>query len=211
MVSPVTSAQPGAWSRVRTLRISGSSARPDRDLFPLDIAIGSERTYRRRYKLSSLMSPNPRSPTAHRRALSCIRALVDRLYHSARSVESRTGLTNAQLAVLRNVARHGPLTINQTAERMRAGQSGVSMVLSRLQRAKLVERTISEADRRRVVVHATAAGRRVLRRSPLPPTEELLSAIDQLTPAQAEAIARGLTPLLRKLHRSVTPEHMLFE
>jgi DNA-binding MarR family transcriptional regulator len=184
--------------------------RIDRDLFP-DIASGSERTYRRRYKLSSRMSPNPRSPTAHRRALSCIRALVARLYHSARSVESRTGLTNAQLAILRNVARNGPLTINETAQLMRAGQSGVSSVLSRLERAKLVERTVSETDRRRVLVHATATGRRMLRRSPLPPTEELLSALDQLTPAQAEAIARGLTALLRKLHRGVTPEHMLFE
>jgi DNA-binding MarR family transcriptional regulator len=152
-----------------------------------------------------------RGRSAHSRALSCIRALVDLLYRSARSVESRTGLTNAQLAILRNVARHGPMTVNEVAERVRAGQSGVSMVLSRLQRAKLIARTTSEADRRRVLVHATAAGRRLLRRSPRAPTEELLAALDRLTPTEAEEIARGLGALLHRLHRRVKPEHMLFE
>lgn len=133
------------------------------------------------------------------------------MYHSARAVESRTGLTNAQLTILRLVARHGPLTVTEIAAHVRAGQSGVSMVVSRLNLAKLVGRTIPKADRRRVLVNATAAGRRVLRRSPRPPTEELLTALDQLTPAQAEAIARSLSTLLRKLRRGVTPEHMLFE
>jgi DNA-binding MarR family transcriptional regulator len=152
-----------------------------------------------------------RTPSAHAQALRCIRALVDILYHSARSVESRTGLTNAQLAILRQVASHGPLTVNEIAARVRAGQSGVSMVLSRLEETGLVERTPSKSDRRRVLVSATTVGRRLLRRSPRPPTEQLLKAVDRLSRAEAEQIARGLTSLLNHMRRGRKPEHMLFE
>jgi DNA-binding MarR family transcriptional regulator len=147
----------------------------------------------------------------HAQALRCVRALVDFLYHSARSVESRTGLTNAQLSILRQVARNGPLTVNEIADQVRAGQSGVSMVLSRLQDAKLVARSPAADDRRRVLVSATAAGRRVLRRSPKPPTEQLLTAIDQLSAAEADHVVRGIEALLRRLRGKLKPEHMLFE
>ena len=158
----------------------------------------------------SMRKTAPR-PSAHARALRAIRALVDLLYHSARSVESRTGLTNAQLAILRQVARHGPLTVNEIAAHVRARQSGVSMVLSRLEESGLVSRRPAESDRRRVLVTPTAAGRRVLRQSPLPPTEQLLRAVDLLSPAEAEQIARGLTSLLRHMQRGRKPEHLLFE
>jgi len=153
----------------------------------------------------------PGQRLARKHALACVRALVDALFHSARAVESRTGLTNAQLAILRQVAQHGPLTVNEIAARVQAAQNSVSTVLTRLQRAKLVKRGRARDDRRRVLIQVTAAGRRTLRRSPRAPTEELLSAIDRITVAQAHQITIGVTALLRHLGHEVTPEHMLFE
>jgi DNA-binding MarR family transcriptional regulator len=146
-----------------------------------------------------------------RRALGYVRALVDALYHSARAVESRTGLTNAQLAVLRQVALKGPVTINHIASRVQAGQNSVSTVVSRLHRAKLVMRSRGKDDRRRVLIEVTPAGRRALRRAPKTPTEELLHAIDRLSGPQAHHITVGVSALLRGLGRELDPEHMLFE
>lgn len=149
--------------------------------------------------------------TAREAALSSIRALVHSLHRAARGVESKTGRTNAQIALLGFVVREGPLSVNDVAALARTGQSTVSTVLSRLERERLVRRVEAPADRRRVLVEATAAGRALLRRAPRPATEELLRAIDSLTPAQAASVAKALGPVLRALHRGRKLPPMLFE
>jgi DNA-binding MarR family transcriptional regulator len=135
---------------------------------------------------------------------------VDSLYHSARAVESSTGLTNAQLAVLRLVARHGPLTVNEVTARMHAGQSAMSTLLARLAAAGLIRRSTAPDDRRRVLVSVTAAGRRKIRGSPRPPTERLLAAVDRLTPAEADRLADSLGRLLGRM-RAGRRSPMLFD
>lgn len=149
--------------------------------------------------------------SASDRALNSIRALVDSLYQSARSVESRTGLTNAQLAILRQVVQKGPLTVNDISAGVHAGQSAVSIVLGRLESAKLVQRFKSPEDARRVMVAPTPAGKSILRRSPRPPTERLLIALSQLSTGEAEMIADGLEVLLGHMRRSAERSPMLFE
>ena len=154
----------------------------------------------------------PRSTqTSRDAALNAVRALVDALYRSARGVEARTGRTNAQIALLGIIARRGPLTINEVADLVRTRQNTVSTVLTRLERAGLVRRLRSETDRRVVRVEATKAGRAMLRRAPRPATDQLLRALDRLTPAQTAALARGLAPLLGAMHRGRKQPPMLFE
>ena len=136
---------------------------------------------------------------------------MDSLYRSARGVENRTGRTNAQIALLGFVVRQGPLSVNEVAALARTGQSTVSTVLTRLERARLVRRVTSPDDRRRVLVEATSAGRALLRTAPRPATDDLLRAIDSLTPLQAAYVAKALGPLLRALHRGRTRPPMLFE
>jgi len=150
-------------------------------------------------------------PAPRTTALAAVRALVDALYQSARSVERRTGRTNAQITILRVVARGGPLTINEVAARVRTGQSTASLVLSRLQRARLVRRIASLEDRRQVLVEATDAGKALARRAPRPATDELLRALDALSDREAVSVARALTPLLRALRQSSRRPPMLFE
>lgn len=144
-------------------------------------------------------------------ALIAVRALVATLYQSARSVERRTGRTNAQIAILRVVARSGPLTINEIARHVRTGQSTASLVVTRLQRARLVRRTASRDDGRRVLVEATVAGKALARQAPRPATDELLRALDSLSDREAASVARALAPLLRALHKSNRRPPMLFE
>ena len=140
-----------------------------------------------------------------------VRALVARLSSSARSVERRTGITNAQLFLLRHVATDGALSVNELADRARTQQSTASIVISRLARAGLVRKTRAAGDARRVVLSVTPAGRALLRHAPAPPTAALFAALERLDTREARALATGLRALVRELGPGPREPGMLFE
>lgn len=142
-------------------------------------------------------------PEACAEALQAVRALIAAMGHSARTVERRTGLTNAQLFLLRELA-DGPLSVNELAARVVTTQSTVSLLAKRLYAAGLVRRERSSADARRVVLSLSQTGRRLLRRAPAAPLTALLSALCVLAPRDRRALERGLTALLTEL--GVRPE-----
>jgi DNA-binding MarR family transcriptional regulator len=144
-------------------------------------------------------------------ALQKVRALVEGLSRSARGVEDRTGVTNAQLFLLQQIRAGRHLTVNDLAGLAMTSQSTVSIVLSRLERRGLVKRTRSPVDRRSVVLQLTAPGKRVLRRAPRPATSEVIRALSRLTSAELKALTRGLGALGRELGLTVKPPSMLFE
>jgi DNA-binding MarR family transcriptional regulator len=144
-------------------------------------------------------------------ALNAFRAIVAALGRSARSVESRTGLTNGQLFLLRELADRDAMTVTALAERARARQNTVSTMLVRLVQAGLVRKARTQADARRAMLSLTPAGRRTLNRAPTPPTSTLLDAIHQLSDADARALAKGLGALARSLGVPVSGAPMLFE
>lgn len=133
------------------------------------------------------------------RAVECIRRLVSALGESARSVEQRTGLTNAQLFLLRQLDREPGLSINALAERAMTQQSTVSLLVRRLEEAGYVERTRSAADARQVLVTLTRRGRMVTRRAPRTPLGRMVESLDRLPAAEVEALIRGLGSLLRDM------------
>jgi DNA-binding MarR family transcriptional regulator len=144
-------------------------------------------------------------------ALQNVRALVEGLSKSAQGVESRTGVTNAQLFLLQQIRTGRHLTVNDLAARALTTQSTVSIVLSRLERKGLVKRTRSPVDRRSVVLQLTATGKRVLRRAPRAATSEVMGALARLTTAELHALSHGLRALGRELGLAVKPPSMLFE
>ena len=144
-------------------------------------------------------------------AFRCIRALVAALQTSARAVEVRTGLTNAQLFLLRQIAGSTGLTINDLSQRTSAAQSSVSVVVARLVRAGHVKRGRDVEDGRRVTLTATAKGRAAMRKAPPPATERLLRALGALTPGDARAIARGIGALLSELRVAQDRAPLLFD
>jgi DNA-binding MarR family transcriptional regulator len=149
---------------------------------------------------------------AHRGvALRAIRSLVASLSRSARSIEWRTGFTNAQLFLLRQLAATDALSVNELAERARTNQSTVSSVVGRIVRAGLVQRASVPDDGRRVALSLTPRGRRLLRRAPTPPTEALFDALESLTDHEARALGTGLAALLAALGLKPEPAPMLFE
>jgi DNA-binding MarR family transcriptional regulator len=144
-------------------------------------------------------------------ALAVLRALVGILSSSARAVERRTGVTNAQLFLLQQIAASGPCSLGELAELAHTQPSTVSVVIGRLQRAGLVTRVRAVDDRRRAVIALTGSGNRLLRRAPKAPTARLLEAMRALDDRDARHLVHGLKPLLAALGASHSAPPMMFE
>lgn len=140
-----------------------------------------------------------------------VRGLVATLGKSARAVERQTGITNAQLFILRHLERDHTLSINDIAALALTHQSAASVVVSRLERGGFVRRTRSPDDARRVMVSLTAAGRRLVRAAPPPPTSRVLTALRTLPPNDLRALGAGLSSLSRALGTGGGEPMMLFE
>jgi DNA-binding MarR family transcriptional regulator len=145
------------------------------------------------------------------RTLNAIRAVVGALARSARSVERQTGITTAQLFVLRQLAGSATLSLGELAERTLTRQSTVSTVVARLVENGFVRRDRAADDRRRLELSLTPAGRRLLSRSPEPTTGRLLVALDDLTSDQLRSLSVGLDALVAALGIESRSAGMLFE
>ncbi len=145
------------------------------------------------------------------RALRGIRRLVRTLQESARAVEGRTGITNAQLFLLRALGENPSLSLGELAAVGRTQQSTASIVVQRLVRNGLIRRERSPEDGRRVRLSLTARGRRKLRSAPVPPTTRLLDALQALSRGERGALIRGLRALESRMGQGTEEPGMLFE
>ena len=145
-------------------------------------------------------------------ALDAIRKLFRALGDSARMAQGRTGLSGAQLFVLRVLAAHPDgLSINELADRTMTHQSSVSVVVTRLVSRGLVSRAPSPQDRRRQIVTLTARGSTLHRTAPAVAQELLVDAVRTLSPARRRALATGLRALTDALNISDQTAPMFFE
>ncbi len=144
-------------------------------------------------------------------ALRRVRRLVGTLQSSARAVERRTGVTNAQLFLLRALEEREQLSLGELAALAGTQQSTASLVVARLVRSGLVRRRPSPEDGRRVLLSLAPRGRKTLRHAPVPATARLLEALEGLTALELRALTRGLEALERELGAQPDEPAMLFE
>ena len=130
-----------------------------------------------------------------RALLDAIRRIVQSLHASSRDSQASTGLSTAQLFVLRTVEGPGGLSINDLAARTFTHQSSVSVVVSRLEARRLVRRRVDRADARRRLISLTPMGRRVLQGAPMAAPELLVDAVVAMPASSRRATARALERL----------------
>jgi MarR family transcriptional regulator, lower aerobic nicotinate degradation pathway regulator len=121
-----------------------------------------------------------------------IRRIVHGLHESSRDAQRRTGLTGAQLFVLRRLADAGPLSVNELAVRTFTHQSSVSAVVSRLVARRFVEQRPDPHDRRRRILTLTRAGRTALAAAPHAAQDRLIAAVLGLSPGTRRTVAGAL-------------------
>jgi DNA-binding MarR family transcriptional regulator len=144
-------------------------------------------------------------------AVEALRKLVRLLRDSTQIVEKRTGVTGAQLFVLRVLAEHPGLSINELARRTMTHQSSVSVVVSRLVARGLVARVPAADDRRRLIVTLTPRGRLLHRDAPAVAQELIVEAVRGLVPGHRRGLADGLRALTEALGASGGRASMFFE
>ncbi len=106
------------------------------------------------------------------------------------------GLTPAQYNVLRILRGEGaPLPCLEVAARLVTEVPGITGLIDRLERAGLVVRSRTEADRRVVLVDITAEGRAVLARLDGPVAEMHWQLLGHMSPGE-------LTELIRLLEKA---------
>jgi DNA-binding MarR family transcriptional regulator len=124
-----------------------------------------------------------------------IRSIIQTVRNSGRETEQKLGISSAQLYVLSELRDRPALSINELADRTYTHQSSVSMIVARLVENRLVTRTASSRDGRRLSIALTPAGRALLRRSPDPVQIRLVAALRTMPRANLKQLAGGLSVL----------------
>jgi DNA-binding MarR family transcriptional regulator len=109
------------------------------------------------------------------------------------------GVTGGQVTLLVSIRQNPGIGVRELAALEGISPAGMSGHVDRLERAALVERSPDEDDRRRVGLHVTPAGLRVLRLVRSRRTAWLAERLKGLEPDEVEAIDAALAPLARLL------------
>jgi DNA-binding MarR family transcriptional regulator len=126
-------------------------------------------------------------------ALSRARRWLSRLAGQASSDVGASGVS-----ALAEVVRSGPLRLGDLAAREQVAPATLSRVVAGLVEHGYVERTADPGDARAGLLTATAEGERLLADSRRQRTAELTARLQQLTPAERDAVLAA-APAIRKL------------
>jgi len=129
------------------------------------------------------------------RAMAALRRLVRAMDLHSRQLAARSQVTGPQLVCLGRLAEAETLTATELARRVHLSPSTVVRILDRLEARGLVARQRSRVDRRRVLVSATPAGRRLTQRAPAAGQHPVHRALAELPPGDRAELVRLLETL----------------
>ncbi len=133
-----------------------------------------------------------------------IRSLVQLLRVAGRESQQELGISSAQLNILRELQDGPALSINQLADRTYTHQSSVSIVVAKLVGNRLVTRSSSEGDARKVAISLAPGGRALLRKSARAREDKLTAALGRMRRTDLKELGRHLETLTNLL--SENPE-----
>ena len=96
----------------------------------------------------------------------------------AREADAESGLTPARLSALSVVVFRGPLTLGVLAKAEGVRSATMTGIVKGLEQAGLIRRKPHGADRRAILLEATAAGRRTLTRAREARIDAISTALD---------------------------------
>lgn len=129
--------------------------------------------------------------------MNAIRSIVRALRVSSRMIESKMGISGAQLFVLQQLSEKPADSLNDLADRTATHQSSVSVVVRRLVDCGYVARHTSDADRRRVTLALTDKGRALLYEAPTTVNVMLLRGAHALNADERKQLANLLQSWVR--------------
>jgi DNA-binding MarR family transcriptional regulator len=130
-----------------------------------------------------------------------LRDAVGRLGRRMRLERAATDLSLGQLAALRTLERHGPMTPSELAAHEKVQPPSMTRILARLEEIGYLTRTPDPTDRRQVVVAASPAGRSLLADDRRRRDAWIAQRLRSLSADEIAALAAAV-PVLEKLSRS---------
>jgi len=98
-------------------------------------------------------------------------------------------ITGPQLICLYSIVKEGPLTLSDLGRRVSLSMSTVNGIVDRLDYKGLVVRERKDRDRRKVLITATDAGKKLTSQAPFPLQDRLAQAIAGLPELEQVSIA----------------------
>jgi DNA-binding MarR family transcriptional regulator len=124
-----------------------------------------------------------------------LRPVLLKLNRELRREVHSLGVTGGQVALLVQIKYAPGIGVRELAGRERISVPGISKFVARLEEAGLVERKEVGGDRRRVGLHVTPAGHRVLRSVKSKRTAWLAARLRTLDDDQLGALDAAIEPL----------------
>lgn len=128
-----------------------------------------------------------------------LRPVLLRLARELRREIHSLGVTGGQVSLLAQIKANPGVGVRELAERERISVPAISKFVARLEEAGLLRREEVGGDRRRVGLHVTQAGHRVLRSVRSKRTAWLAARLKELSPDELGAIDAAIEPLGRLL------------
>jgi DNA-binding MarR family transcriptional regulator len=145
------------------------------------------------------------------RSMNAVRSVVRALRINTRAIESKMGISLAQLFVLQQLADRPANSLNELAERTATHQSSVSVVVRRLVDNGYVLRTTSPVDKRRIEIQVTPSGRELLDGAPTTIQLQLVSSLRTMSQSDQATLADLLERWLREAKIDIAAPPMLGE
>jgi DNA-binding MarR family transcriptional regulator len=124
-----------------------------------------------------------------------LRPVLLKLARELRREVHSLSVTGGQVALLVQIKEAPGIGIRELAARERISVPGMSKYVAKMEAAGLLERHAVGGDKRRVGLHVTTAGHRVLRSVKSKRTAWLAERLHALDPEQLEAIDAAIEPL----------------
>ncbi len=124
--------------------------------------------------------------------LASIRKLIRASDVYSSKVRQLSGLTSAQLLLLRAINKNPSASLGELAGQISLSQATTSTILKRLESVGFIYKFRSENDRRRSQVFLTESGSEALARAPAPLDQHFLDNFYSLKPYEQSAIVSSL-------------------
>lgn len=124
--------------------------------------------------------------------LASIRKLIRASDVYSSKVRQISGLTSAQLLLLRAIDNKPSATLGQLAAQISLSQATTSTIIKRLESGGYICKTRSDADRRKSQVFLTESGLAALSNAPNPLDQSFLDKFTSLKPYEQTAIVSSL-------------------
>ncbi len=134
--------------------------------------------------------------------LKSLRRILRRTAEYSRHLSQEAGLSIPQMLCLRSIgsaAAAQEMTVARIAEAVQLSSATVSRILDRLEADGLVVRQRSPADRRRVCLSLTPAGRRRLKKLPAPLQENFLARLQRLELDEQRELLESLRSIVQMM------------